>query len=251
MTTISGLQDLLAPYGITDFTTTNLTNGSSTHSFLIRYGKNEAKVLRVYGEKSKTREQVQQEVDFMRYLNARGVPVPQIIPNRYNEYVTTHSVSGMPRHYVLMAFEPGTHPEQYTPELIRQMAEHQAAIHIHGAAFAKTRRHHMGWTKKGDVLLRLAPKGFSHCDYDATNVLAENNKLTCVLDFEGMRFVPFVSCLFFTLSRIYDAGQMQDGVHQYLTAYQKVRQLNLMERFIIRAAMAAHCRQPGLLFAEL
>ena len=251
MTTFAGLQDLLAPYGITDFRATSLTNGASTNTFLIRYG-NDAKVLRIYGQKSKTRQQVQQEIDFMRYLNAHGVPVPQIIPNRYNEYVSTHSLGGLPRHYVLMAFEPGTHPEQYTPELIRQMARHQAAIHIHGAAFAKAQHRRMSWSTKGDVLLRIAPAGFSHCDYDATNVLAKGGKLTCVLDFEGMRFVPFVSCLFFTLRRIYDADASQptDSVRRYLDAYQKVRRLNAVEHLIIKAAMAMHCRQPGLLFAE-
>lgn len=248
----AGLKDMLVPYGIDNFTFESLTNGSSTHSFLIRYGEKDAKVVRVYGKKSKTRKQVQQEVDFMRYLNARGVPVPRIIPNSYDQYVTTHSISGHPRHYVLMDFEAGTHPEEYTPALIEQMATQQAAIHIHGATFAKTQRHHMRLTPKSDILLRLAPTGYSHCDYDATNVLAEKDKLTCVLDFEGMRYVPLVSCLFFTLSRIYEMQKQLDaGVRQYLNAYQKVRRLNVLERFIIRAAMAKHCRQPRLLFAEL
>ncbi len=245
----SQLKDLLAPYHIDDFTTKSLAAGNSTHTFLIRHD-NSASVLRVYGQANRTREQVQQEVDFMRYLNTQGVPVPQIISNKFGEYVSTHSINGKPRHYVLMAFEPGKHPEEYTPELIKQMAKHQAAIHIHGAAFAKTQRHRIRWTSKSDFILRVAPTGFSHCDYDATNILTENNQLTCVLDFEGMRFVPFVSCLFFTLSRIYDAGR-PDSVRQYLDAYQQVRRLNFFERLVIRAAMAAHCRQPRLLFASL
>lgn len=241
-------QLLLRPYGITTFTVKPLARGATTHTFLITSGS-ESQVLRIYRDGSSRRD-VAQEIGFMRFLAGRGLPIPAIIPSENGRYVSEYEFKDrITRPYVLMSFEEGRHPYRYSRSLIEEMASAQAAIHLSGIEFARS---HSNTTKASSLrdrfLGRIAPKGFSHCDFDSTNVLVDDQKLSCILDFEGMRFAPLVSCLFFTLTKIYEAqGSLRDITH-YLKKYQQKRQLSAFEKLIIRSALAKRYRRLQLLF---
>lgn len=247
-------QTLLQLYNIHDFTITNLAKGGNAQTFLINSGTNSS-ILRIYRKNKRTVEQIKQEIAFTQFLKKRGVAVPTFIQNTDGRYFSEHSVNGTNRYYLLMRFESGNHPQHYTDSILIQMAHGQAAIHIHGSTFAQTRSDSTSAPADRlslpDRLLRFVPKGFSHCDFDATNILVTDQKLTCILDFEGIRLVPFVSCLFFTLSRIYDLQHRKTNVEKYLAAYQEVRKLNSLEKLVIRTALAARYKKPRFLFIQI
>jgi Ser/Thr protein kinase RdoA (MazF antagonist)/O-antigen/teichoic acid export membrane protein len=243
------LQMLLRTYPIQDFEAKILASGGNSQTFLIRHD-DITQVLRIYRKNKRTKEQIEQEIAFTQFLGECGVPVPTFVPSTNGQLLSEHRIKDTPRYYLLMEFEPGIHPSHYNKDLLLQMAQTQASIHIHGATFAQTQSRLHG-SSIFDRVLRFLPKGFSHCDFDATNILVNNQKLTCVLDFEGIRQVPFVSCLFFTLTRIYDLQPSKKDLEFYVAAYQTSRKLTALEKFVIKAALAARYKKPQFLFLHV
>jgi Ser/Thr protein kinase RdoA (MazF antagonist) len=119
------------------------------------------------------------------------------------------------------------------------MAHYQAAIHQCGILFAEQQAY--GVIKEKGLLRRL-PHGFSHFDYDSTNILVERGEISCILDFEGMHYGSLITCLYFTISRIYEQTKDTQKIQAYLRFYEQVRQLTKAEKLVLRAALALRYR---------
>jgi len=207
-------------------------------------------VIKVYDTRMRSRSQLQEELAFTRFLHSRGVPVPEIITTTGGETTAQFTSAGETWVAVLMSFAPGSHPETYSPKLIADMARVQGLIHEAGLEFAGRRNSATPSQKKQTLrssLLPNVPKGVSHFDYDGSNILVEGDKVSCVVDFEGMRFDPLVACIFFSLTRLYDIQHQKRSLETYLRSYQAVRRLNWLEKPVLNIVLALRHRTPKLL----
>ncbi|HSX16853.1 MAG TPA: phosphotransferase [Patescibacteria group bacterium] len=246
--------ELLRAYGVTNFSFKQLANGNNSYTFLIKQRVDTLHVLRVYKKGKKTESEIETEVNFMRYLQQEGLPVPVVIPNLKKSLVSQISQNDRQWQGILMEFASGTHPDQYNANIIYSMAKNQARIHIHGQEYAKNRtlayNRHLASLPEKLSPLRFAPKGFSHFDFDATNVLADDRGITSILDFEGARHGPLVACIYFTLTQIYNKKPDIDGLQLYLTTYQQIRVLTWIEKVILGMALALKYKKLKLLFVH-
>jgi Ser/Thr protein kinase RdoA (MazF antagonist) len=118
----------------------------------------------------------------------------------------------------------------------------QATIHLLGESYDYTVNASPS-SKLRAKIAAILPSGISHFDYDRSNVLANEDGLTCVLDFEGMRYDALIFCLWFTMTRIFDEERDIDKVKMYLMSYQDIRPLTFMERMMIIAGMSLRFRK--------
>ncbi|HKU18058.1 MAG TPA: phosphotransferase [Candidatus Saccharimonadales bacterium] len=252
------LGQLLQAYGIHTFVYKELGNGSSSRTILIKQ-QEQLNVLRIYAEGKAAGGLIQEEIRFTAYLASQGVPVPRMLPNNQGELMSEAMIDNKRLHYVLMEFEPGKHPARYTAPIIYDMAKNQASIHVYGQHYAaeplpkanvRKRAHRRSWLESMPPI-RFAPRGFSHFDYDASNILADDRRVMCILDFEGMRHGPLVACMFFTLAQMYDSQPDIANLQLYITAYQQIRILNRLEKWLLRGALLLHCKKPQLLFVHI
>jgi O-antigen/teichoic acid export membrane protein/Ser/Thr protein kinase RdoA (MazF antagonist) len=245
------LQTLLQPYGISDFTAAPLGNGSDNCTLLIRTPA-QRYVLRIYRPDGTKDDDIEQEISYMDYLAANHLRTPLVIGTKAGKKLLHCALQGNRWQYILMEFVPGHHPTEYDPPLLEHMANQQALLHVKGLEYARGTAAHRRHVPRSlqvrqSLLQALAPAGFSHFDYDASNLLVYKGQISCILDFEGMRYGPLVSCLYFTLSQIYDRHQKPEMLASYLAAYEQTRKLNPGENLIIRVSLALRHRNPALL----
>ncbi|HEU4966939.1 MAG TPA: phosphotransferase, partial [Candidatus Saccharimonadales bacterium] len=242
---------LLTPYGIASYKETTLGNGSHNETILITTPTAHY-VLRIYRPNTQPNAIIMRELRFMNYLRKCGIETPEIIRYGQGNALLCRTVDGMRWQSVLMKFAAGAHPEAYTPALLADMAKNQALIHTYGRAYTrqagKNVSHLPFSLRLRQWLVGLfAPAGYSHFDYDATNVLAENDHVVCILDFEGMRYGPFVFCIYYTLSHIYRQHRSASLVRAYLKAYQTTRPLKQAEKIIVQISLLLTYRTSALL----
>ncbi len=245
------ISPLLEPYGITAYKEKTLGNGSHNATILITTPKARY-VLRIYRPNMLQNSVIMRELRFMNYLRKCGLNTPEIIRFGQNSALVCRTIDGIRWQSVLMKFASGVHPDIYTPTLLADMAKNQALIHTYGRTYIQLAGKNV---RHLPFLLRLrqwivgvfVPAGYSHFDYDASNVLAENNQIVCILDFEGMRYGPLVFCIYYTLSDIYRKQGDASLVRAYLQAYQATRPLKKAEKIIVRISLLLTYRTPALL----
>lgn len=247
--TTENLRTLLQAYSVGDFTYSILGNGSSNHTLLITQQERQS-VLRIYKPQGKTVDDIVNEIRFVHFLASHSLPVPSTVASKTGHLISTRVVDGTRWYYLLMAYETGTHPTRYSPELMQRMAFYQAKIHIVGADYARHAAQHTGTKQQTSWSLLPSTKlrGYSHFDFDGSNILVKDGHITSILDFEGMRYGLLVGCLYFTLTRIYDRHRSIEQLRAYIDAYQRARGLSLAERLILRTALVLHYRSPRMLF---
>jgi O-antigen/teichoic acid export membrane protein/Ser/Thr protein kinase RdoA (MazF antagonist) len=244
---------ILAPYGVRNFTFERLLNGSSSYTFLVRTGSSAA-VMRIYKQGKKSNRQIREEFAFTNFLLSKGLKVPRVFKNLNGQTLSHATIEKVSWQAILMSYEAGQHPEHYTRPFMNDMARSQAKMHVLGRDYAienKSATQSIADNQRQRwfcVFLILAPRGLSHFDYDASNILAEDNTITSILDFEDIRYGPLFICLFFTLTRIYDAQSSIEDLRYYLGVYERTRQLKIFERCVLNLALAVRCRSPKLLF---
>jgi O-antigen/teichoic acid export membrane protein/Ser/Thr protein kinase RdoA (MazF antagonist) len=250
--THNNLATALAPYGIRSFTFLKLHNGSSSYTFLVKENSSVV-VLRIYRQGKKSDRQIRDEFAFTNFLSAKGLKVPQVIRNLNGQILSRANIEQTSWQAVLMSYEKGQHPKRYTMALLNHMAQSHAKLHMFGHNYAQNKRPAIQKAvggqrqKRLDSCLILAPRGLSHFDFDASNILVDGSTMT-ILDFEGMRYGPLVTCLFFTLTQIYDLQSSVKDLRYYLAAYTRIRPLSIPEKFILKLALAVRYRSPKLLF---
>jgi len=250
--THDNLGALLKAYNIQNFEYQVLGNGSDNHTLLITYPGRQS-VLRIYKPGGKSTTEIENEVSFVHFLADRDIPTPHTIANSHGDFISVTVTAGTEWHYLLMTYETGSHPTAYSPDLLRRMAFYQARIHLFGLAYArqvaqglkpKIGGHRGKFYHKSPLELR----GFSHFDFDGSNLLVDGNRITCILDFEGMRYGLLVGCLYFTLTRIFYKHRDPRQLQLYVDAYQRVRSLNFAEKSILRVALSLYFHSPRMLF---
>ena len=249
---------ILNEYAISDFTFKPINEGISNTSFVVEDQKNKY-VLRVYAQDSKTSDEIIFEIDFQDYLREHGIPIPLIYKNTLGEELSIVEIDGKQWQCILMQFVEGksvtVHPSS---ELISELAQLQAKIHILGVEFAKTK------DKTTKVLSDLQdsiaekltdipvktkevldfierakkyryhldenlPYGYNHLDIDFDgNVLVKDHKVSAIVDFDDLKYSPAVVCLGYSLWNILD-DEGVNSMKYYLSEYRKIRPLNSLE----------------------
>ncbi len=235
--------------------TTLIVNGSlSKHVFRIsRRGK-------------KSTASIQAELDFMEYLHAHGIPVPQILPNNHNQLITEFQASGHNWQIIVMDHVRGEHVVKPTLKVLCDLATTQARMHTLAASYTdnttNVRRIHVleerefiplieqaslshelqmflqrgaGYSFSLDDLTNV-PTGLCHLDYDEQNILIYKDSISAVLDFDDLSIVPYAVCLAYTLWHVYDQSGVE-ALSTYLSAYEQLRPLSQEERRVIYPAM--------------
>jgi O-antigen/teichoic acid export membrane protein/Ser/Thr protein kinase RdoA (MazF antagonist) len=231
----------------------DIGGGDRSGTFVVSSGQ-EKYVLKMYSTEKRTHEQLEEELKFTEVLLRRGVPAPRIIPNAGGGQISRLRVNKKDWLCVLMRYEPGTHPGNYSTTLLDNMAHIQGYIHQVGLEYARQQATDSDYSKANSLrskLISYAPKGVSHFDYYSGNLLTTGDMISCVIDFEGMRYDPLVVCIFFTLTTLYQEPTDKPKLEVYLRSYQDVRTLNWLEKRIIQVALAAHFKSPRLLLTQV
>ncbi len=245
------MQTFVDMYGFKGATISrDIGGGDRSSTVIVRHDK-KLYVLKVHNPDKRSLDDIREEVKFTKYLADKQIPVPSYIAATNGETITELTLKGKKWVGVLMRHEDGSHPSTFTTQLLREMASMQARIHAAGIVYASQRNPQSTiFSKKAlkSTFLPFVPKGLSHFDFDGGNILARNNHIACILDFEGMRYDPVLVCMFFTLTHIHASANQTDNITLYLKSYQKVRRLGLFEKFIIRIALAFYYRTPRLAY---
>jgi Ser/Thr protein kinase RdoA (MazF antagonist) len=226
-------------------------------------------VVRIYRQKNKDRESILPELDFMQYLQRHRIPVPEVLQSVRRERIVEYVHSGTTWLCLVMHLMPGTHPRNYTSELMRSMAVIQAQMHLFGSSFVHERALQQEkfsgnqlrgkWHARDVVMEKITvaavidfltratafeavlpadtPIGFNHLDYDHANLLAEGDAVTAVLDFDDAAVSPVVICLGYTLWNILFVTGDVLKLKEYLGYYESVRPLSQSELLSLRDTM--------------
>jgi O-antigen/teichoic acid export membrane protein len=225
---------LLSAYNITEFAYKALLNGSTNTTLIIGSPSGKA-VLRIYEAPGTTVRKIAEEVTFMEHLATHGIPTPQVFQNRRGKKLSRTTINGVDRYYILMEYAPGHHPSSYSMRVLADMAARQAQIHLGGLQYASR-------LQKRHLLAVAVPYGFSHFDFDASNILVEDEHISSILDFEGMRYGPLIGCIYFTLTHIYDAAYDPALPLAYVRMYQKTRKLRTLEKSALAILLSLRYR---------
>lgn len=212
-------------------------------------------VLRVYRQANKSTNDILLEVEYTQYLRSNGISTPKVIKNSRNKYVTEFEENSTIWQLILMEFIGGEHATKYSHELIKEIANVQASMHLLSSKYsaegaACLTELNEDWfikqinrTQINDIQLQhflkraenyrldldvKLPKGLCHLDYDNENVLSKNDKVVAVLDFDDIAVAPFIVCLGYTLWHIlFTEGNQK--MHEYLEIYEYSRALSHLE----------------------
>lgn len=258
------VQLFLSQYGITLHSFVSAATGIENCTLIVRSGKGTF-VLRVYRQANKTLRGIKQELAFINYLHEHGIPAVPCLANSSGSMISELRISGQLWRGVLMPFINGDEPTMYGPELIRDMAKSQAAMHALAANYSDPYPERLPRTglrpfitltgpqtqTLGDSrLLELVdraqryalefdaelPRGLCHTDFcDGNLLVSKQQRLQAILDFDDLRDVPYTVCLAYTLWDLH----MQDArlVTRYVELYEMVRPLTGKEQASLKPFM--------------
>jgi Ser/Thr protein kinase RdoA (MazF antagonist) len=253
------LARILAAYSISDFIFEPIDQGIENTSIRIE-ASGRKYVLRIYSQNRKKDEDTLFEINFQDQLREKGIPIPEIYKNAQGERLTIAEIDGKRWQAILMhCIEGSSTTRDPSAELIAELAQMQARMHVFGIEFAGTvDKPKRLWADLHDSLLqkitdmpregtelrslaeRIAafrypldpelPYGYNHLDIDlGGNVLTKENKVTGIVDFDDLAYSPSIICLGYTLWSILDEGG-EGAVRSYLSEYEKIRPLTPLER---------------------
>lgn len=252
------LSGILSNYGIKSFSYHLATSGIENTTCIIE-APSQRYALRIYRQAKKSLNAIERELTFMNTLRKKDLPVPKNYVNQAHQSITHCEVDGKQWQALLMEYMPGQHPDSYTQNLLDQMAQAQARMHLTGESIdydeSMSRLTHLvegGFVCRIDknsisnkqllaYFERIAkyeitldadlPCGYSHFDFDLGNILVDDSShLSAILDFDDLQYAPLVVCLGYTLWSVLYETRNESFVNQYVAEYQKVRQLNLLEQ---------------------
>ncbi|MDQ3076049.1 MAG: phosphotransferase [bacterium] len=255
--TEESITKILSEYEIFDFTHQPIHEGIANTSFVIHAEKK--CVLRIYSQDRKSDEDVLFEIEFQDYLREQGIPIPIIYKNNEAEELSVIEIDGKQWQCILMEYVEGQSVTMYpSSELIMELAQIQAKIHLLGMAFAETSQkpkdqwkdlHDTMATKLGTIPVQTddvlefiervkkykytlsedLPYGYHHLDLDFDgNVITKDGSIAGIVDFDDLSYSPVVVCLGFTLWDILDNAGSR-AMRLYLSTYEKIRPLTTLE----------------------
>jgi len=229
----------------------DIGGGDRSATVVIHY-KNKKYVLKAYSSSKISLHDLHEEIKFMYYLRTHGVSTPRVLPNVKRALVSkarfidrSTKKPDIIWYATLLTHEPGRHPDSLSPTVIRSMAITQARLHNNGVQYAR-QPGEIARVKRqrslNSLLLGWLPCGITHYDYYPGNVLVADDKVSCVLDFDGMRLGPLAICLLFTLIKTFDYVGDESVFSTYIRAYQTIRKLSTLEKLTIRCILALRYR---------
>jgi Ser/Thr protein kinase RdoA (MazF antagonist) len=238
------LRTLLRSYAFEPIQVAATTQGVENQTYMIQ-AADRGYVLRVYRQGKKTTPMIQGEIDFMEFLGAREIPVPQVVPNKWGRSVSETLIDGISWQFIVMRRMPGEHPLTFPKPLLVELAQLHGRLHLLGMEYAQTKSAHtrrlMGFTQRLNKS-RWSAMGFSHFDITPYNLLVMNGHITGLLDFDDMNYGLLADCLAITLLRSSDIVADPANRRAYLTEYQKIRPLARWEQQRIHRHLLFHRR---------
>src|SRR3989344_3248062 len=231
------IQKLLFPYGMKLIDAHPVKAGIENSSSFVSTAKGKF-VLRVYRQTNKTPAWIKRELDFMSFMNERGIPIPKVFLNNRYGTINIYKKDEKIWRYILIERAPGRHLKGTDHNLVPQLAYCQAVLHKSSVQFAKKYQtpgnfiegplnyfvsemanankskisKSQFWTRvkvitneiikemEGDLgRLKKLPHGLVHLDYDSDNILVTKNKIEGIIDFDDLSHLPFVVDLANTL----------------------------------------------------
>jgi Ser/Thr protein kinase RdoA (MazF antagonist) len=221
--------------------------------------------MRIYRQQKKQLRAIKLELDFMEYLRAHGILIPRIIANTSGEQITSQKLGDRTWQIIVMEYVEGEHIKSYPRKLLLEMSEIQAKIHSLSSLYKGNlvSTEHLTKLRESYFISQIPlqtikdsrlkqflqraqaytvnlppelPSGLCHLDYDTDNVLAKDNSVVAVLDFDDLAVAPFIVCLAYTLWHVYVHGDKQ-ATSTYLNQYEKGRKLSDLELEYIRSIM--------------
>lgn len=259
--TQENLSIILKEYEITDFTFEIFSLGIANTSVKV-ITSDKTYVLRVYCHGRKPDAEIIIESEFQDYLREKGVPIPTIYKNKDKQELSHIEVEGKTWQVILVEFRGGTHLNDYPDNLLVELAQVQAKMHILGMDFAKSIKNHDRvmremqdtiWPTKQEVIVPPGhnpeikpfmeraramnvqvnselPHGYNHLDLDFEgNILIDDNHISAILDFDDLTYSACIICLGYTMWHILFVTSDWDKVYYFLNEYRKIRDLNSLE----------------------
>lgn len=206
-------------------------------------------------------EALQSYVDLMQHLSQRKIPCTTPLADRDGQIIHQHEA----KPYVLAPYLPGSVVEQPTVEMVRQLGELLASIHLAGLDFPQTMRNQrdLQWCmqtydriksklegaqqriieaeikRHARINYKHLPQGIIHADIFRDNVIFEGDKLSGCIDF-------YYAC---TGTLIYDLAiavndwclpqraQAQVLVNALMAGYNAVRPLDIAEKKLFKEVL--------------
>jgi Ser/Thr protein kinase RdoA (MazF antagonist) len=264
-TSLESIAQILSQYGLACISYKEASTGIENRTLITETDKGEF-VVRIYRQGKKSLGQINLEVDFINYLRANNIKVPEILRNRLASYVTTQIFSDSTWQIIVMEFVEGVHAVSYTPTLINELAFTQANMHALAATYKSTilgRATTLNELRETYFIKQInsrqiksqkltnflergrnykvfldtnLPRGLCHLDYDKENTLAKDGSLAAILDFDDLEIAPYIVCLSYTLWHVRQQSG-KDAANHYLSKYQSIRILSELEKSYIKPIM--------------
>ena len=249
--------DTLAAYGLTPANWEQVEEGIGNVVVLATDAEDGNEYYIKFYKTTSTRDIVEREVAFTRSLNTRGIPVAQYVPRLDGGFVY-----GVPHptgtNYVTVTHKvAGEHPTRYTARLTSDFARQHAELHRVGTEWHEGRvfKHHEYYhylpagpndtalqdlekalapvIARVDEAWEILPQGLVHLDIDRDNLLAIDDVVTGLIDFDDLSLAPLAFCLAGTLWDVIESGGSVEDVRAYLARYETIRPLTPAEHAIL------------------
>lgn len=247
------IASVLRHYGITHYTATAAAFGEENATYLIDAARKRL-VLRIYQPGRKSTGEIQTEIDFAELIRTRLGVTPRILENQRGERLTLTPMGQGNWRSIVMEFVPGEHPQTYSSEIIRNLAEVQAKMHLLGIDYVdklrdptRTRNHrtinqdlpaHYGNKRRpGRMIASRLPVGYAHFDLFGSNIITNNNRIVAIIDFDDAHVGPVVGCLATTMGLIARAERSIKKLRHYLQAYRALRPLSRREFMTLKVIL--------------
>jgi Ser/Thr protein kinase RdoA (MazF antagonist) len=258
-----------------------MAEGKENTSVRVTLKNDTAYLLRIWGKTHsymgvRTQSDIEDELAFMIHCREHGVPIPEIYISRDGK---TYEQTLAGDYYVVMEYITGNMPSDFTPAMIRQIAQAMAHMHKLAETFrfpfprswpgsvievAQTRlkelagvpaaAHHQEFItpiqvtfkdalKRAD--LRELPRGPIHGDIFWENIKFEGEALSGIFDFDDCRESYFLEDISKSLTIDLDDlqhglfGAQGENVQIFLEAYNAVRPLTDHEKLLLPLFLTA------------
>lgn len=201
---LSHVAALAERYGIVSTGYSEASSGIENTTLVVE-GSASRYAFRIYRQGKKSIGSIQAELDFMEYLRCNGVPIPRLLPNQHDQFITSYTAFDTNWQVIVMEFVDAEHVTTFGPSLLADIAHTQARIHLLAAKYdAPTQdirtihrlaeREFIPQIDQSELSLELRqflkrgadfsfeltatlPSGVCHMDYDQLNLLCKDDRM--------------------------------------------------------------------------
>ncbi|MFA5050858.1 MAG: phosphotransferase [Patescibacteria group bacterium] len=258
---------ILKNYSISNFNFSVNPRGAHNTTIIITEKGGNKYAMRVYCQNRRTKNEIRLEIDYINFLFNRGLPVPEVVPHKKNNYIAETEIDGKLWYSILTKFFRGNHPKFYSKKLLKDLAFIQAKMHLLAPAFnskysnllklcdtgEKSKnylytdllsvdkinlknlkkielKNFLARALKLSINFKKLPIAIVHKDIHAFNIIENKGKLAAVLDFDDLFNGPLFIGLPYMLWDIYVKNNDWSYASYYINEYEKTRKILKEER---------------------